>query len=132
MSRKPRIIQIGWTRGKPSRKGDRPIEFLKFRVFIVFVNFLLRLDCSPVANGNGAESFKKPSEINLFTTDKHRWDTDLHKLKEVGRLTSIAQAVQVNRPYLWRSFSDYSAPFAMQVWSPPPHHSLFGFLNPAL
>jgi hypothetical protein len=74
MSRKPRIIQIGWTRGKPSRKGDRPIEFLKFRVFIFFY-FLLRMDCSLGANGNGAESFKKTSEINFFATDEHGWDT---------------------------------------------------------
>jgi hypothetical protein len=25
----------------------------------MFFNFLLRMDCSPGANGNGAESFKK-------------------------------------------------------------------------
>ena len=42
------------------------------------------MDCSLVANGNSAESFKKTSEINLFATDGHRWDTDLAEV-EGGR-----------------------------------------------
>jgi hypothetical protein len=37
MRRKPRIIEIGWTRGKPSRIADRPTDFLKCRVVIFFV-----------------------------------------------------------------------------------------------
>ncbi len=61
------------------------------------------MDCPPGANGNGAESFKKTSEINLFATDEHQpssetaaWQADgtqiLQKLKEAGRFTPKAFA----------------------------------------
>ena len=50
---KPRIIQIGWTRGKPRRKGDRSIDFLKLRVVIFFVEagLLICVFCKPVPRG---------------------------------------------------------------------------------
>ena len=38
MRRKPRIIQIGWTGGKPSRKGERVIEFVAIEVVVVDLN----------------------------------------------------------------------------------------------
>src|SRR6266542_1313371 len=37
MRRRARIIEVAWTRGKPSRNGDRPIDFLRCRVVIFFV-----------------------------------------------------------------------------------------------
>ena len=38
---KPRIIRVRWTRGEPTRKGDRPLDFLKCRVVIFFVFIFL-------------------------------------------------------------------------------------------
>ena len=80
-----------------------------------------------------AESFKKKSEINLFATDEHRSDTDLAEV-EKGRaiasegfraLISMAQAVQVNRPYLRFSTPVRSTDF-FRDRAPPPDRVPFG------
>ena len=44
MRKKPRIIQTGWTRGKPRRRGDRLIEFLVLhRLFYCLFSFFVEV-----------------------------------------------------------------------------------------
>src|SRR5205823_467888 len=95
MRRKPRIIQIGWTRGKPSRKGDRPIEFLMDRVVIYFVFiFLLRIGllncikCNPVPRGTR----NHPHEA-LWNSDLTSADSGLQLDLEIA-LSGVPAKVQ--------------------------------------